>query len=96
MAMNKANTGLIRTAATITENLAQVRNWSMAGRPHRANTGHTWHMMVNRGFIDVPVLSVKHGKPSEPRGCRQLDLAELAQAGVAVAPDDDVVVQYDA
>ena len=96
IAMKNTNKGLIRAAAATTENLAQVRNCPMVGRPHRANACHTWHMMVNRGFIDVPVLSVKHGKPSEPRGCRQLDLAELAQAGVAVAPDDDVVVQYDA
>src|SRR5215467_7397364 len=65
IAMQNTNKGLIRAAAATTENLAQVRNCPMVGRPHRANACHTWHMMVNRGFIDVQVLSVKHGKPSE-------------------------------
>jgi hypothetical protein len=54
IAMKKAKMGLIRTATAIAENFAQVRNWSMAGRPRRADAGNTGHVIANRWFIDVP------------------------------------------
>jgi hypothetical protein len=59
IAMRNTNRGLIRAAAATTENLAQVRNCPMVGRPHRADAGHTWHVMGNQRLIDVPFLSVK-------------------------------------
>jgi len=67
IATKNTNTGLIRAAAATTENLAQVRNCPMVGRPHRADAGHTWHVMVNRRFIDVPFLSEKHVSPMSSR-----------------------------
>ena len=65
IAMKNTNTGLIRAAAATTENLAQVRNWSIADAHVVPTQGNTGHVIVNRWFIDVPVLSVKHRKPDE-------------------------------